>query len=202
MSQSTLEVQKRERVGKSASKQVRRAGLIPGIVYGRSTEPIPISVDPKNLKKALDTPSRENTLLELKIQSSEGEIKKLALLKDVQFNHLTSEPIHFDFQQVELEQKITVKVPIEVVGRAWGVQEGGILEEILREIEIECLPGSIPNRITVDVTELGLGKSIHVEDLKLPPGVSPLNDPKETVLTIVAPSVEEAALTEEAEEET
>lgn len=196
MAQSTLEVKRREKVGKSAARQVRKAGLIPGIVYGRFTEPIPISVDPKNLKKALDTPSRENTLLELKILSSEGETTKLALLRDVQFNHLTSEPIHFDFQQVELEQKITVKVPIEVVGKAWGVQEGGILEEILREIEIECLPGSIPNRITVDVTQLGLGKSIHVEDLKLPPGVTPLHDPKETVLTIVAPTAEEAALAE------
>lgn len=201
MAQSMIEVSRRTRVGKSGAKATRREGLIPGIVYGKSMESIPISVDPDNLKLALATESGENTLLEMKIKEDNGEIIKLALIKDVQFNPLTSEPIHFDFLQVEMEEKLVVRVPVRTVGKSIGINNGGILEEILRELEVECMPGAIPNAIEVDITELDIGGSVHVGDLPLSEGAVILQDSEATVLTIVAPSAVEAAAAEEEEAE-
>jgi large subunit ribosomal protein L25 len=192
MAQSTLFVTKRKGVGKSAAKKIRKGGNIPAILYGRETEPIPLIVNPIDLKKALSTEAGENTLLELHIKDDGQEITKLALLRDVQFNYLTSEPIHFDFQEVLMKEKITVKVPVRITGKAPGVKEGGILEEILREIEIECLPVDIPNFIEVDVSGLGIGDSIHISDLAISEGITILHDLDETIVTILSPTVEEA----------
>jgi large subunit ribosomal protein L25 len=199
MAQSTLFVIKRDGVGKSAARKIRREGAIPAILYGREMEPIPLTVSPIDLKKALSTEAGENTLLELHIKGDSEEIAKIALLRDVQYDHLTSRPIHFDFQEILMKELITVKVPVEVVGKAPGIQEGGILEEILREIEVECLPTAIPNVIEVDVSQLGVGDSIHVSDLTLPEGVTVLNDPDETIITILSPVMEEVKPAAEAE---
>ena len=104
-----------------------------------------------------------------------------------------------NFQEILMKELITVKVPVEVVGKAPGIQEGGILEEILREIEVECLPAAIPNVIEVDVSQLGVGDSIHVSDLTLPEGVTVLSDPDETIITILSPIMEEVKPAAEAE---
>ncbi|HZX13622.1 MAG TPA: 50S ribosomal protein L25, partial [Thermodesulfobacteriota bacterium] len=180
MAQSTLFVIKRNRVGKGVAKKIRKEGAIPAIFYGRETDPIPLTVNPLDLKKALSTEAGENTLLELHIKGDGDEITKIALLRDVQYDHLKSLPIHFDFQEVQMKELITVKVPIRIVGRAQGVHEGGILEEILREIEVECLPTAIPNVIDVDVSQLGISDSIHISDLSLSEGVTVLHEPEET----------------------
>jgi large subunit ribosomal protein L25 len=191
MAQSTLFVTKRNEVGKGAARKIRREGLIPAVLYGREMEPIPLTVNPIDLKKALSTEARENTLLELHVKGDGEEITKIALLRDVQYDNLTSRPIHFDFQEILMKELITVKVPVEIVGKAPGIQEGGILEEILREIEVECLPASIPNVIEIDVSQLGIGDSIHISDLTLPEGVTVLHDPDETIVTILSPVMEE-----------
>ena len=191
MAQSTLFVMKRNRVGKGVAKKIRKEGAIPAIFYGRETDPIPLTVNPLDLKKALSTEAGENTLLELHIKGDGDEITKIALLRDVQYDHLKSLPIHFDFQEVQMKELITVKVPIRIIGKAQGVQEGGILEEILREIEVECLPTAIPNVIDVDVSQLGIGDSIHISDLSLSEGVTVLHEPEETIVTILSPVMEE-----------
>ncbi|MGH7909796.1 MAG: 50S ribosomal protein L25/general stress protein Ctc [Thermodesulfobacteriota bacterium] len=191
MAQSTLFVMKRNRVGKGVAKKIRKEGAIPAIFYGRKTDPIPLTVNPLDLKKALSTEAGENTLLELHIKGDGDEITKIALLRDVQYDFLKSRPIHFDFQEVQMKELITVKVPIRIIGKAQGVQEGGILEEILREIEVECLPTAIPNVIDVDVSQLGIGDSIHISDLSLSEGVTVLHAPEETIVTILSPVMEE-----------
>lgn len=191
MAQSTLFVTKRNTVGKGAARKIRREGFIPAVLYGREMEPISLTVNPIDLKKALSTEAGENTLLELHVKGDGEEITKIALLRDVQYDNLTSRPIHFDFQEILMKELITVKVPVEVVGKAPGIQEGGILEEILREIEVECLPASIPNVIEIDVSQLGIGDSIHIGDLTLPEGVTVLHDPDETIITILSPVMEE-----------
>lgn len=191
MAQSTLFVTKRNTVGKGAARKIRREGFIPAVLYGREIEPISLTVNPIDLKKALSTEAGENTLLELHVKGDGEEITKIALLRDVQYDNLTSRPIHFDFQEILMKELITVKVPVEVVGKAPAIQEGGILEEILREIEVECLPASIPNVIEIDVSQLGIGDSIHIGDLTLPEGVTVLHDPDETIITILSPVMEE-----------
>ncbi len=202
MAQSTLTVISRKAVGKSAARKIRRQGEIPAIFYGKETQPIPLIVNLNELKQALSTEAGENTILELHIKDNGGEITKLALLKDIQFDYLTNKPIHFDFQEVLLREKISVKVPVKIVGKAAGVKEGGILEEILREIEIECFPTDIPNSIEVDVSQLGIGDSIHIRDLSLPEGITVLHEPDETIVTILSPAVEAIAETEATESET
>ncbi len=191
MAQSTLFVTKRNGVGKSAARKIRREGFIPAVLYGREMEPISLTVNPVDLKKALSTEAGENTLLELHVKGVEEEITKIGLLRDVQYDNLTSRPIHFDFQEVLMKELITVKVPVEIVGKAPGIQEGGILEEILREIEVECFPASIPNVIEIDVSQLGIGDSIHIGDLTLSEGVTVLHDSDETIITILSPVMEE-----------
>ncbi len=191
MAQSTLFVMKRNGVGKGVARKIRREGFIPAVLYGREMEPISLTVNPIDLKKALSTEAGENTLLELHVKSDGEEIAKIALLRDVQYDNLTSRPIHFDFQEILMKELITVKVPVEIVGKAPGIQEGGILEEILREIEVECLPASIPNVIEIDVSQLGIGDSIHIGDLTIPEGVTVLHHSDETIITILSPVMEE-----------
>jgi len=197
MAQNTLIVKQRYRLGKGGARQVRREGNIPSILYGRETEPIPLVVNPNDLKQALSTEAGENTLLEIKIQGDSEEFSKLALLRDIQFDYLTSKPIHLDFQEVLMKEKLHVRVPVKFVGLATGVRnEHGILEEILREIEIECFPKDIPNFFEVDVSELGLGDSIHIGDLKISEDLTVLHEHDETVVTVLAPKVEEEAVVE------
>ncbi len=191
MTQSTLFVTKRNGVGKSAARKIRREGFTPAVLYGREMRPISLVVNPVDLKKALSTEAGENTLLEIHVKGDGEEITKIALLRDVQYDNLTSRPIHFDFQEILMKELITVKVPVEIVGKAPGIQEGGILEEILREIEVKCLPTSIPNVIEVDVSQLGIGDSIHIGDLTLPEGVTVIHDPEETIITMLSPVMEE-----------
>jgi len=197
MAQSTLSVKRRKGIGKSAAKRIRKEGFIPGVLYGRDMEEsIPLTVNPLDLKRALSTEAKERTLLELKIRDDGGgeELTKITLLREVQYDHLTGRPLHFDFQEILMQEKITVEVPIEIVGKAVGVStHGGILEEILREIEVECLPAAIPTSIKIDVSNLDIGDSIHIGDIKFPEGVEVLHDSDETVVTVLAPAVEEVA---------
>lgn len=196
MAQSTLVVTKRVGLGKGESKRLREEGRIPAILYGKGSEPIPLIIDPSELKTALDTDAGINTLLELKIKEEDSETTKLTFLRDVQYNHITSMPVHFDFQELRMDKRIRVKVPVRITGRSKGVKEGGILEEIIRDIEVECLPGDIPNIFDLDVTELDLNHSLHVSDIEVDEKVEILNDPKSTIVSVIIPK----AVEEEVEE--
>jgi large subunit ribosomal protein L25 len=215
MAQSTLNVLKRKRMGKSGAREIRKEGNIPAVLYGKGTETLSLVINPAELKEALSTDAGENTLLEIHVKDEEAEIQKLSLLREVQYDYLTDKPIHLDFQALDMKEKITVTVPVQIEGSAKGVKEGGILEEILREISVECLPTNIPNSFSVDVTELEIGHSIHVGTLEIEEGVTILHENEDTIVTVLAPKVEaepteeeiegeegtEEAATEEAQEE-
>ncbi len=196
MAQSTLVVTKRVRLGKGGSKKVREEGRIPAILYGKGSEPIPLIIDPSELKTALDTDAGINTLLELRIEEEGSETTKLTFLRDVQYNHITSMPVHFDFQELRMDKRIRVKVPVRITGRSKGVKEGGLLEEIIRDIEVECLPGDIPNSFDLDVTELDLNHSLHVSDIEVDEKVEILNDPKSPIVSVIIPKVVEEEVEE------
>ena len=206
MATSKLVVQKREETGKAGSKKVRKDGNIPAILYGKDMESIPLEINPVELKKALDTDAGRNTLLELQIDTGKkGKSQsKLSLLKDIQLNYVTRKPIHLDFHTVDMKEKVIVNVALEYIGRAQGVKEGGILEEILREIEVECLPGNIPSSLEIDVTDLELGHGIHIGDITLPEGVTAVGNPDDITAQVIIPrgmDIEEEVAEEEELEE-
>ncbi len=202
MAQNTLKALKRRRMGKGGAREIRREGNVPAILYGKDTDPISLVINPSELKQALSTEAGENTLLEMNVEGDGENIKKLSLLREIQYDFLTSKPIHFDFLALDVNKKITVSVPVDIKGRAKGVREGGILEEIHREIAVQCLPADIPNSFAIDITNLDVGQSIHVGTLEVPEGVSVLSNEQDTIVVIHSPKVEEAEEGEEAAEPT
>jgi len=201
MAQSTLTVTKRKRMGKSGAREIRKEGNVPAVLYGKGTEPLSLVINPSELKTALSTEAGENTLLDIRVKDGEAETPKLSLLREIQYDYLTSKPIHFDFQALDMNQNITVDVPVQIEGRPIGVKEGGILEEVLREITVECLPANIPNSFILDVTEMDIGDSIHISTLEIEEGVTILHEPEDTIVTVLAPKIETVETEEELEGE-
>jgi len=172
--------------------------MVPAIFYGHREEPIPLAVRLSDLRKILSQPGARRSFLTLVIKGMDGaEVKKLAILKEVQRDALKDMLLHVDFQGIAMEEEIYMEVPVHVVGKAKGVEKGGVLEVNLREIEVKCLPEKLPSRIDVDVSDLDIGDAIHVGDLKIE-GVKILTDPDQAIVTVVPPTVEEEAA-EEAE---
>lgn len=191
-------VEIRKEKGKGSSKRLRNKGLIPAIVYGPYMHSMLIQLNPTYLMKAISTEAGMNTLLELKVEGN-GELNnKVVMLKNYQRDPLTRKMIHVDFIEVRLDKEISVEVPITVVGEPKGAVLGGVLEQTLREIKIECLPSQIPKEIEVDVSSMKIGDSIHVKDIKLE-GIRILVNLDLTVATMVAPTtIEEKPEKEEA----
>lgn len=184
-------------MGKSGAREIRKEGNVPAVLYGKGTEPISLVINPSELKQALSTEAGENTLLEIRVKEGDADIPKLSLLRDIQYDYLTNKPIHLDFQALDMKQKITVEVPVHIEGKAKGVKEGGILDEILREISVECLPSNIPNSFSVDITELEIGDSIHINTLEIEEGIDILHDLEDTIVTVLAPIIEPEPTEEE-----
>jgi large subunit ribosomal protein L25 len=202
MERRELEVEFRETRGKGAARKLRRAGKIPGVFYGPDREPVSILLDPKKLQEALGTRSGLNTILELK--SSTKELNGCtAMLKDYQEEPLESGFIHADLLAVDLNKPIRVEVPVELHGNPVGVSLGGTLDQMLWEVEVECLPLEVPDRIELNVSHLEIGHSIHVSEIKLADGIELLTDPEIPIATVLVPRLvaEEAAPAEEAEAE-
>jgi large subunit ribosomal protein L25 len=166
MSENVLAAERRDGRGKGPARRLRRQGLIPAVVYGRKGEPSHLSVDPGLLLEAIDTPQRFNTLLTLEVEGT----RKHVLFKDYQVDPVSRQLLHADFLEVQLDQPVTVDVPVVTVGRAEGQTQGGILSVAAHDIVLEALPGKIPVRIEVDVTNLKIGQSIHVSELAAPEG--------------------------------
>lgn len=183
-----LVAERREGAGKGVARKLRAAGRVPAIVYGRGMEPIPVSVDAKELYHVLHR-GGANVLLDLVV---DGE-PHLALAREVQRDHIRNRYVHVDFLAVSRTEKITVSVPIQVIGESVGVKAGGVLEHHLWEVEAECLPGDVPEEIEVDVSALGVGDSLKVGDLVAPEGVEIVSPPEELVLAVVPPQAREVA---------
>lgn len=187
MAQSTLNAKVRKRLGKTGAKEVRNEGNIPAVLYGKKSEPVSLAINPKELKEALKTNAGINTLLELKYTDDGTEYKKVSLIREVQIDPISSNPVHLDFQILELDQTITVEIPIVLTGRPVGVREGGVLMEKIREIEISCLPSDIPSSVEIDISNLKLGDAVHIRDLKLPEGTTVLKDADEEIASVISP---------------
>jgi len=198
MKQVTLSAIKREKTGKEISKKLRKQGLIPAIVYGPRFQPFPIAVKFNELESILIKHKGETLLFNLELTDGEP-LKIQAILKDYQTHPITDKIIHIDFLAIHEEETITLDIPLEFLGKPVGISKGGILEILLHELTIECLPSNIPDKIYVDINNLDVGDVLHVKDIKVPEGVKVINDPEETVLTIVAEAGEG---TEEETEET
>lgn len=203
MKEVNLEVKSRERKGKEQVKKLRKNGIVPAVMYGAGEQALSLEISLKDLNALLKATKGENVIINLNIDEGKVETKK-ALLREVQKDPVRDNILHVDFQHISLTEKITVKVPIHLIGTAAGVKdEGGILEHILRELEIRCLPTDIPEHIEVGVSELGIGDAVHVSDLKLEK-VELLTDLEGSIATVVPPTVfkepEVAAAVEEGKE--
>ncbi len=187
MSVIQLNGTRREALGKGGARKARAAGQIPGVVYGHGETPMPVAVDLREFQIAMRAHKGGNAIVNLKVEGNEVT----ALVRDAQIDPLSRAVVHLDFQHISLTETIEVEVVVHAVGLADGVKNGGgVLELITRQLEVRCLPTAIPASIDVDVTALGIGASIHVGDLK-PEGYEILTDPGTTVVTVVAPTVEE-----------
>jgi large subunit ribosomal protein L25 len=190
MAQSQLNVVSRKDVGKGGARALRRQGLVPGVVYGRGMEACGVAVDPKALQQAIATKAGWNTLITLQ---GEGPFDgKVVILKDMQVHPLRRQAIHVDFQAVDLTQKVHVMVPVHVIGKAIGEKLGGQVQIIRHELEVVCLPDSIPISIDIDVTELGIGDVVHINDVNLAPGTEVPHDVNFTVITVTGHKAEGA----------
>lgn len=185
-----IQIEPRETGTKGKAKRLRREGKLPGVFYGPKAQTVPLEVDRKDfLTRVADL---EGSHL-IRIKSGSPLLAdKVALVKEMQFHPVTGEVVHADFYEVDLSAKIRVKVPLHFVGKAAGVVRGGILQPVVREVEVECLPMDIPEFFNVEVSELDIGDSLHVTELTMPEGVTAASESDLTLVTVVPPSIEEA----------
>jgi len=185
-----LDVEKRSTTGKNEARRTRSMGRIPAVVYGAGKPNVPISVDRKALADAFRGGAGENAIFLLKLGGSDQS--RHAMIKEMQRDPASRKPVHIDFVRVLMDVKITLRVPVEIVGVARGVKaEGGILDLVTREIEIECLPTNIPPSLPVDVSELGIGDAIRVGEIPALPGVIVIDNPEKVVAHVAHPTREE-----------
>lgn len=189
MSETALVVEAREAIGKGAARKLRAAGKIPAILYGRGRDSLPLALDPRALDRILRS-SGANTLLDLTVEGHPEVKDTVALVKDLQRDPLRGSIVHADLYAVDLTRAVTVDVPIHLVGKARGLDFGGILEHTLREIALECLPRAIPEAIEVEISHLEVGDVIHVRELVLPEGVTLVTDGDLGVVHIALPQAE------------
>src|SRR5262245_56066662 len=192
MAEIVVSAKQRSDRGKNAARRLRRQGLVPGVVYGGKGGNVAVAVDPKALQKVLRSEAGRNTILKIDIA---GAGASNAILKSWQVDPIRENFLHADFYRIAMDVAIRVTVPIAVRGEARGVKvDGGILEVILREIEVECLPGDIPEHIDIDVSDLGLNGALRVSDLTASAKVKILEAPDHVVVHVVSVK-EEAAPT-------
>ncbi|MDR7482753.1 MAG: 50S ribosomal protein L25 [Armatimonadota bacterium] len=191
MERVALKAQARAGVGKGVARALRRQGMVPGVLYGHGRAPRPLAVDARALNAVLRTHAGLNVLIDLEVAGN-GE-PATVMVKEVQRDLFRHEPIHVDFCAVSLSATLQAHVPIVLKGVPKGVAEGGVVEHHLREALVECLPTQIPDSLEVDISALGVGRSLHASDLTPPEGVRLLTPPEEVVVTVVAPRVHEEA---------
>ena len=184
-----IQVDARDTKRKRDAKRLRRNGKIPGVLYGPTTQAVALEFDKREFTSRV-AGLEGSHLVRLKSESS-ALADKVALVKDMQFHPIYGDVIHADLYEVDLTATIQVRVPLRFVGKAAGVTRGGILQPIVREIEVECLPMDIPEFFNVDVSALDIGDSVHVEDLTMPEGVTAVSEPDLALVAVVTPTVEE-----------
>ena len=197
--QVQLKAELRNVVGKTKVKHLREQGAVPGSVYGAHTKPYNITVNSRELGDVLHRATGENVLVDLQVNESGTVHNRLALIQDIQHHPFLDTILHVDFHEVLATEKLHTKVPVRPFGEPVGVKTGGgVLEYVMRELHVECLPKDLPEILEVNVEKLEIGQSIHVRDVIPPSGVTLTDDGDMTIFLIVAPIAEEVAATAEA----
>jgi large subunit ribosomal protein L25 len=187
MATASLNATPRAEVGKGAARKLRASQRIPGVVYGHHREATPLALDARELDKLLGSIAPGTTVVELHLG---GRMSK-TLIREIQRHPFKRQVLHIDFQELVAGEKITVKVPILFVGTAAGVKDGGTVEEVTREVEVEVDPANIPSHFEIDVSALGINDSVHLSDIKVPEGVTILDDLEATVAVVAPPRIVE-----------
>jgi large subunit ribosomal protein L25 len=194
LEQNVLEAQSREAGTKNHARRVRREGKIPAVVYGASKDAVPVSVDPRHVLRILRSDSGHNTIFDLALNGGE---RTKAMIVDWQYEPIKGHLLHIDLKRIAMDKALRVSVPVVLQGVAEGVKtEGGILEQMLREVEIECLPGDIPSHIDVDISDLTFGKVLRVADLPHNPKLKFLSDANQPVAHVTSVKEEVVATPE------
>ncbi len=199
---SIIAAQRRERAGKGPARAARRAGRVPGVIYGSKKDPTMVTLDPRELDRELQAGAFLATVYDIQVEKD----KERVLPRDVQFDPVTDRPIHVDFLRVSATSSVTVQVPVNFLNEeeSPGLRRGGLLNVVRHEIEMTCRADAIPASVEVDLTGLDIGDSVHISMISLPDGVAPtITDRDFTIATVAAPTVvqeEEAAEAEEGAE--
>ncbi len=200
MEEIILEAEKRQDTGSGKVNRLRKNAFIPAVVYGEGNPAQNIQVKTRDFTHMRSGHrGGESFVLKLRIRDGEKYQEKSVLIKEIQHDPVKDDVVHIDFHEISLTKTIKVKVPLAAKGEAIGVkQDGGVLDHILWELEVECLPANIPNSLEVDVSGLKIGDSLHIKDISIPEGVKILNDPEATILAVSMPAKEEVAPAPEA----
>jgi len=201
MSSYTLEATIREKSGRGDTRRLRRQGRLPGVLYGGDKPSIAMSFDRQEIAKLIEDAGFHTSMIDLKIQGSRG--KNSALVKEIQWDPITDVPMHLDFHRVSSSDTVRIEVPVQVANdeKCPGTVQGGFIDVIRRNLEVACRADLIPDGVTIDCANMDIGDVVHVEDIPLPEGVEIVHDVNFTVLTVLAPTVAEAATVEEEIEE-
>jgi len=200
LEQIDLKAQVRKTTGKGPARTLRREGRIPAVLYGPKTDSMMLSIDFKEFEQIVKKVNVGSVLLNLQIQNGET-LTRPAMIKELQTNPVSGAFVHVDFYEIDMLRKINVNVPVVTRGKSAGVEEGGMLQIVRREIELFCLPTAIPKSIVVDISDLEIGDAIHVREIALPDDVELPEETDFTVITVLAPKVEEEVVEEEEFEE-
>ena len=196
MSELSIEVQPRETSGTKASKRLRREGKVPAVVYGGDRPTTPIVIDRRSLIELIKKAGSEHAVFLLKLAGSGKE--RHCMVHELEVDPTTREIVHVDFLRVDMKEKVRLEVPVELVGVPDGVKnEGGILDFVHREVEIECLPGDIPRHLDLDVSALHIGQHVEASQIVLPEGIELITDPTRTIAAVAAPRIVEEPTEEE-----
>lgn len=196
MNEVTIRVHEREKTGKGANRRLRREGWIPAVVYGGDKESVPIRVEKTRFLEVLREAGSENAVFLLELVGADK--KRHTMIRDIASDPMTHQVLHVDFQRILMDQVITVSIPIELVGTPAGVKnQGGVLDFVTREVEIECLPGDIPQKVTLDVSALEIGDHLELKDIEFPGRVELMEESDRVVVSITAPQIEEEPEEEE-----
>ena len=196
--QVKLKAEPRTNVGRSAVRKLKARGIIPAVIYGAKEKPQPLQLAARDINAMMSHAAGENVLVELEIAGEKSS--RTALVQEVQHTPVGGDIRHVDFHAISMDDTIQAEVPLEPVGTANGVKNfGGLLEQSLRVLTLECLPRDLPDRITVDISQLNIGDSIHVRDIQLPSGVTAKVPADLTAFSVLAPVVEEVPVVAEAE---
>jgi large subunit ribosomal protein L25 len=200
MEQLILEVEKRTEIGKTKVNALRHQGLIPAVVYSEGKEAISLKISRGQFLKMIHQHQVENAIITLQVKDDDKKGGRSCMIKELQHDPVKGDILHVDFNEISLSKALKVKVSVAPKGEATGVKnDGGVLEHVMWEVEIECLPMDIPKHIDVDISALKIGDSIHIKDIAFPPKVKVLSDPDSIVLHVAAP-MKEVVPSEEGEQ--